>query len=1184
MNQNVRFIGLLLVVVAVLGGMWYVIRGGKPSAPADSGAPVAQKAEADDRRTGVDAPDISTSRKPSNFATTSGTNTRPRDTRKSAKTGNSAVRGQVLLEENQLPVAGAEILFFWRDVNSTSIAYDKDAQWTATSDDKGFFRVDKLPSGSFTVIAHHENLAAVSGASLNPREPEDTVVELYLRPMSTITGRVVNELQEPIAGALVLLGEGKLDGQELYGGNTQAASDADGQFTLNYVPKGIWTLSSKAEGYAVGEKIDVPHDGTGVQLVLKKGGKASGVVMSADSSSPQGNVKLTLYGSGRLNNFEALSDSEGKFAFADLADGSYNLQVQRQPYTLIGQPPIISIADANTVDDVKITVALGGSITGVATDAETGAPIVGMAFRARSPQGGSTGGQAETDEDGVYRIEGLQTGNYIVRRMWMAGYRHGESREDKPASVTLGKETSGIDFAVPPGLYLRGRVVDKNGEPLAQVQVESVDAENLEGETMVTDEKGRFVHRGFSPGAKLTVTASKMGYSAPPLTNVVMGDADKNDIEIVMDTGGSIAGIVVDKTGKPLVDANIVAMPQGDSQGMPAQQAMSRAGGEFKVQGLGPGSYKLRATPPRVWRDVPASGETIQLSQGEHLTGVRLVCDFDPGTKLAGRVIDSSGKPIRDASVNVHMRSGNSNGYSQTDAEGRFEIIGLQAGPHYYNVYHQEYSQSGRQEEVTVPNPNFTITLRGKGTVQGRVLEARSGQPVKNFSITALAGEVGRIDPAGFYGTGQAFVDEEGRFEIRANDGAASLYVMAQGYAPKLHKLSDIREGQTTQGVEVRLDAGGTIDGIVTDKQGQPVAGASVYLGHVPSQQWERQQRGPNATSDADGTFLIESLGAEETRIFAVKEGFAAASATVSPPSGGTSTIKLVLGSGGFIEGTINVGGRPATSGYGVSLNMMNEEGSGRGYSAQADLDGNGKFIFSGLPEGKAHLTVYGNQPTSTRRNISKTVTIVADQVTTVEFDISEGNAGIEGIIAREGQPVPNASVNLMIWTDEENTEQAHVQADSSGAYKFEGLPAGNATLIVHVFEQGQPNQQRSFQVVLQDREMTRHDVELSGGSKLVGRISGIPDGWFASVVIFRGNIDVSGDMQEVYLENQSLMAGSAVASPEGAFQIDGVETGSYTVLAVAGDPQSGGQTYKRGSQMVAVEADGEVNIDIKVE
>ncbi|MDZ4858930.1 MAG: carboxypeptidase regulatory-like domain-containing protein [Candidatus Hydrogenedentes bacterium] len=1183
MNQNARFMGLLAVMLVVLGGLWYAIWGRSSNQPATVQTAGTTQATDDEPRARADAPDITSSRRPSRFApsaTTSSAN--PRETRKGARSGPSAIRGQVTMEEDLLPVGGTELQLIWKDRDAIIQVHDEDSQWTTTSDGKGFFRFEKLPAGNFTVIAQKDDLAAVGSAYINPREPEDHVVDLQLHPVGAIAGRVVNEQQEPIQDVLVALGRGKSGTRDIYGGDSQTKTDADGQFTLNFVQKGTWTIEAKAEGYAVGEVLDVPHDGTGVQIVLKHGGMISGTVVAAESSKPQPNIAVRLRGGGRLNAHEVTSGTDGAFAIADLADGAYQLTIEKQAHILAGQAPSIQIEDANSIDNIQLVVAMGGSVSGIATDAETGTPIVGMAFRPRSPQGGYASAEATTDEDGMYRIEGLPAGQYTVRRLWMSGYRHGESREDKQVTVGLGQEVTGIDFAVPAGLFLRGRVVDKSGEPLAQVNVESVDAENLEGETMVTDEKGRFIHRGFSPGAKLTITASKQGFSAPPLQDVVIGDSDKNDVEIVMDTGGSIAGIVVDKEGKPLVDAYVTAMPQNPEAGQQAQQASSQEEGVFKVQGLAAGTYKLQVRPPRTWREptLPA-GNDIQLTQGENVTGVRLVCDFDTGMKLAGRVIDSTGKPIRDVSVNAHSRNGNSSGYAQTDAEGKFEIVGLQAGTHWYGAHHQDYSQPDQQQEVEVPNPNMTITLRGKGTIQGRVLEAQSGQPVKTFSIIPLVGRIERIEPGNYMGTGQTFVDENGRFEIRGNDGDAALYVTAQGYAPKLHKVPGVREGQTTSGVDVRLDAGGVIEGVVTNKQGQAVAGASIYIGRVPTQEWERQQRPANATTDADGSFRIESLAAENTRVYATHGEYATASATATPAAGGAAMVNIVLGSGGVINGTIRVAGRPVASGYGVSLHVP--EGEGQGYNAQSEVNGSGQFTFNGLPEGTVSLTVYGNQPGAGRRQISKQATVAADQVTTVDFDITEGTAGVEGVITRDGQPVSSASVNLTIAADDGNSENAHAQADSKGAYKLDGLPPGAATLMVYVNTDGQFQQARSFQVQLEDRRTIRHDIELSGGMRVSGSVSGVPEGWFASVSLFRGQIDVSGDLQSLYQELQGQMAGAAQIT-EGRFFVEGIEPGEYTVLAVGVNPQSAGQTYKKASRTINVVEGEETEVDLTVE
>ncbi|NUM56638.1 MAG: carboxypeptidase regulatory-like domain-containing protein [Candidatus Hydrogenedentes bacterium] len=1180
MNQNLRFYALIAAVLVVVGGLFYFIRGNDKGDTKDS-APVASKAETPATRDAAEAPTVTSTRRESRLTATASRPSAPREMTTSKKIGNYAISGQVVLQEDESPVEGAEVSIYWTDKDAAIQTYDDDNVWRARTNVKGFYRVDKLPPSQYIVIATKDDLAGVSGTAINAREPEDNIVNLSLRASGVISGNVINEQREPIPGALIALGQGKRGQRDIYGGNTQTKSAPDGSFTLNFVDDGTWTINAKAEGYAVAEVNDVALNSENVEIVMKKGASLSGSVVSVDTTKPVPNVSLILSLAGgrynRLGTQKVSTDADGKFVFPDLADGAYGLALDKQPYVISGQVPPITIEGAKSIENIQLNVVMGGSISGRATDAETGAPIVGMQFSARGGSGGMI--RAETDEDGVFKLEGLQAGQYTVRRMWMAGYRHGEDREDKSATVGLGEEVTGIDFAVPPGLTMRGRVVDKTGEPIPMVNVTSADATNNEGETMVTDEKGRWVHRGFSPGTVVTITASKAGYSAPPMENVTIPDHELTDIEIVMDAGASIAGVVVDKEGNPLDDVYVTAVASNPASPDQRQQtAWSRDGGKFKVQGLSEGAYKLQARPPRSWGQPTPTGNDVQVAKGENVTGVKVVVDFDSGSKIAGRVVDSAGKPIKGANVNAYMPTGGGGGNDESDDDGKYEIVGLQPGAHWVNVYHNNYTQF-RQEQVEAPNPNFNITLRGKATIKGRVLEARSGQPVRTFSIMTMSGQVDRVDPGNYWGnSGQTFVSDQGEFEIRADDGGATLYVQAQGYAPATHKIPDAKEGQTKSGVDIRLDSGGAIEGTVITKTGERVAGARIYTGRAPMGDWERRERPSAATTDANGAFRIDSLPAQEVRLYALHESYASATATATPSAGGApASVQIVLGSGGTVKGVVRVDGKPA-SGYGVSI--WAQDG---GHQNNVNVGSNGEYSFTGLPEGSVSLTVYSNRG-GTNRNVSKQAEIVADQTTTVDFDMVSGNAVLEGSVTRAGQAVSGAWVNVNIRTEGDTNEASGVQSGANGSFRFEGLPPGMANVMIHENVGGPSGQRtRSFRVELVNDETTRLDADLDSGARVNGKVTGAPQGWMTSVMLVTGAVEIPADanLQEMYQGLTDRMAGGAQAQADGSFTIEGAQPGEYTAIVVAFDPQSGGQTFKHATASVSVPESGEASVNV---
>ena len=78
--------------------------------------------------------------------------------------------------------------------------------------------------------------------------------------------------------------------------------------------------------------------------------------------------------------------------------------------------------------------------------------------------------------------------------------------------------------------------------------------------------------------------ASKDGYQTAQTGPVTINDADVEGVEIVLETGASVHGEVVDPQGNPMPDISVTA--QGDAG---ASSGDTDAYGRFRIEGLGPG-------------------------------------------------------------------------------------------------------------------------------------------------------------------------------------------------------------------------------------------------------------------------------------------------------------------------------------------------------------------------------------------------------------------------------------------------------------------------------------------------------------------------------------------------------------------------------------------------------------------
>ena len=156
-------------------------------------------------------------------------------------------------------------------------------------------------------------------------------------------------------------------------------------------------------------------------------GSISGVVVVAGSGQPARKARVSLSGGNEVGGGRSTTtDDSGRFAFSALPEGRFNLSAskpghisgtygQRQP----GRPGTpIQLADGQRLQ-VQLQITRGGVITGTVLDEHTeaipGTPVRALRYVMQSGQRTlQQAGSGSTDDRGVYRIYGLQPGEYIV--------------------------------------------------------------------------------------------------------------------------------------------------------------------------------------------------------------------------------------------------------------------------------------------------------------------------------------------------------------------------------------------------------------------------------------------------------------------------------------------------------------------------------------------------------------------------------------------------------------------------------------------------------------------------------------------------------------------------------------------------------------------------------------------------
>jgi hypothetical protein len=157
-------------------------------------------------------------------------------------------------------------------------------------------------------------------------------------------------------------------------------------------------------------------------------GSISGYVTAEGGGGPVRRARVSLSGAElRGTPRSAATDDKGYFTFVSLPAGRFTMSVSKASYVTInygakkpGRPGTpIQLVDGQKIDRADVGLPKGAVVMGIVID-ETGEPspltqVRVMRYVMRTGEKTlEQGGQAQTDDRGMYRIWGLQPGDYIV--------------------------------------------------------------------------------------------------------------------------------------------------------------------------------------------------------------------------------------------------------------------------------------------------------------------------------------------------------------------------------------------------------------------------------------------------------------------------------------------------------------------------------------------------------------------------------------------------------------------------------------------------------------------------------------------------------------------------------------------------------------------------------------------------
>jgi hypothetical protein len=450
-----------------------------------------------------------------------------------------------------------------------------------------------------------------------------------------ITGRVVNDVGRPVAGAPILVIR---SGVKITSGIQSATADDEGNFKVTGLGPGSYIIDANVPGYViarVGSERDYHRPGASVTINLVKGGVITGRV-----TDPYGEPMVGV----RAQAFKVRELEDGGKYLGELREPNGRLTDDRGVYRLYGLEP-------------------GVYVVGASNDHSGMFGREAMTWHPSSPRATA----AEITVRGGEEVAGIDIRHREERGYMISGTVLGDAAPDARDERVIIMLTSAVDRQLIGMTWATGT----NGFAMFGA---------LDGEYEVV-------------AFRMNHTQSDLGNSSP--RRVVVKGADVSGIELRITPPASVSGRVKVEAGvagkSPCEDGAqtratveevlLSAAPEDESR--PSSQAIgpyfrylsgSMGGapdekGEFILRGLAAGRFRIKADLPEdgwyiraITQPAPGAGKKpsdasrdgIAVKAGEKLSGVEVVI-AEGAASLNGRVV-----PVKDASrlparLRVHL-------------------------------------------------------------------------------------------------------------------------------------------------------------------------------------------------------------------------------------------------------------------------------------------------------------------------------------------------------------------------------------------------------------------------------------------------------------------------------------------------------------------------------------------------
>lgn len=675
-------------------------------------------------------------------------------------------------------------------------------------------------------------------------------------------------------------------------------------------------------------------------------------------------------------------------------------------------------------------------------------------------------------------------------------------------------EDGPLEIELETGHTIAGQVLTSDGQPIVRAELAGGLASTAERAR--TDERGEFLFEGLAAGQH-TVLVRARGFVDDRREDVPTGtDALLFELrpEAVV-TGKVIAAA----SREPVTQAHVKLRETNSGT---SYAAFSGGDGRFAIHGVSAGQFDLSVDHGDY---ASLALETpLDLNEGAmHSVGELALT---PGLTIRGTVADSETlMPVPGATVRFNQTSqaGEAPARSVTTGEdGTFEVIALSAGEYAVEVVATNYVPAEPRTVVFSDdsNPALELLLDAGETLEGTVVDARTGDPVPDATITVISANATegfrRSRPSA-----SSTSDEDGAFELTGLATSPVTVSVTHNDYPAL-QLSAV----TGEALRIELGGSGGVHGIVR-RGGAPLEGVSLGFSQVGG--------GANTSvaTGLDGRYEVRGLRAGDYRVNLRREQRARTLRTVVHENqmtefnidepvgiritGQVSVDEVRVQSGNIFAIDPQQGGRAGRSAIGTEGEYELEvPGPGR-YSLILQLRSggeNGTRVPLVVPTGVQEL----------RRDINISGGIVEGRVVDADSGTGLGNVQVIATVPQGGR---ESFISLI------NSLSSMARTDDSGHFAIRNLESGTYSL-------------RAFARSFADARLD--GVRVAGGTTRVGDLRLVRGVEFSIAIVDEGRKPVEGATVVLRDPNGSIVGlqQPTLSRGDGVAALTSVATGTY--------------------------------------